>query len=379
MTERQRLTWLLSMPACAETNCAMQELTGVQYNSSEQNKDMTKSRQKRDIDDAIVILKMLVDGKTPFAPDPVLKNIMTGVNAEESVDVDEARAKGKKILSSMAGESVATYSFKRKEQSVTLAARSSIRIEDDRVHVDPQLLFQRLVIACNTTDDLEDVFRYELCSYPAALFDTPVTLRQPQKATLADALWTKLSSNAKSGPSGNVQKLAVTPSKQRAMLTILIVKTAVESATERPTVLVRDDTDLIVLLCYLTRPDRYDLYYRPEPKSNSRQRKVWNMKQVKEELGHAVCLNMLFLHAVLGCDTTSRPYGIGKAASLKKYSDSVYFRDQARVFDADSTPDDVATAGENALSALYGGKQGESLDSLRYRRYYEKVATRGRQ
>ncbi|KAK3752452.1 hypothetical protein QZH41_013499, partial [Actinostola sp. cb2023] len=309
--------------------------------------DMTKSRQKRDMDNAIVILKTLADGKTPFAPDPVLKNIMTGVNAEESVDVDEARAKGEKILSSMAGESVATYSFKRKEQSVTLAARSSIRIEDDRVHVDPQLLFQWLVIACNTTDDLEDVFRYELCSYPAALFDTPVTIRQPQKATLADALWTKLSSDAKSVPSGNVQY-------------VLDGAGSVATASQIPR-------------------DRYDLYFRPEPKANSRQSKVWNMKQVKEELGHAVCHNMLFLHAVLGCDTTSRPYGIGKAASLKKYSDSVYFRDQARVFDADSTPDDVATAGENALSALYGGKQGESLDSLRYRRYYEKVATRGRQ
>ena len=45
----------------------------------------------------------LLDGKNPFAPDPVLKNIMTGVDAEESVDVDEARAKGEKILSSMAG------------------------------------------------------------------------------------------------------------------------------------------------------------------------------------------------------------------------------------------------------------------------------------
>ena len=47
MTERQRLTWLLSMPACAETNLAMQEPTGIKYNSSEQNKDMTKSRQTR--------------------------------------------------------------------------------------------------------------------------------------------------------------------------------------------------------------------------------------------------------------------------------------------------------------------------------------------
>ena len=32
----------------------------------------------------------------------------------------------------------------------------------------------------------------------------------------------------------------------------------------------------------------------------------------------AVCRNMFFLHAILGCDTTSRPYGTGKAASLKR-------------------------------------------------------------
>ncbi|CAH3177828.1 unnamed protein product [Porites lobata] len=45
-TEQQRLIWLLSMPACAETNRAMQELTGVKSNSGEQNKDMSKARQK---------------------------------------------------------------------------------------------------------------------------------------------------------------------------------------------------------------------------------------------------------------------------------------------------------------------------------------------
>ena len=43
-TEQQRLIWLLSMPACAETNRAMQELTGVKSNSGEQNKDMSKAR-----------------------------------------------------------------------------------------------------------------------------------------------------------------------------------------------------------------------------------------------------------------------------------------------------------------------------------------------
>lgn len=41
---------------------------------------------------------------------------------------------------------------------------------------------------------------------------------------------------------------------------VLIVKTAVESARERITALVGDDTDLLVLLCFYTRPDGFDLY-----------------------------------------------------------------------------------------------------------------------
>lgn len=82
--------------------------------------------------------------------------------------------------------------------------------------------------------------------------------------------------------------------------------------------------------------------------------------KVKAELGPAVCRNMFFLHAILGCDTTSRPYGTGKGASLKKYGESVYFQDQ--LFDIPgSTQAEVATAGENALVVLYGGKQSASI------------------
>ena len=51
MTEVQRLTWILEMPSCAQVNFAMQELTGVNYNTSEQRKDTSKSRQQRDTAD----------------------------------------------------------------------------------------------------------------------------------------------------------------------------------------------------------------------------------------------------------------------------------------------------------------------------------------
>ena len=45
MTEIQRLIWLMSMPACAEINLAMQELNSVNFTTSEQHNDLSKTRQ----------------------------------------------------------------------------------------------------------------------------------------------------------------------------------------------------------------------------------------------------------------------------------------------------------------------------------------------
>ena len=59
MTEQQRLTWLLAKPACVDVNCAMEELTGVSYNTGEQNKDIAKARQACDWKDTHKILKYL--------------------------------------------------------------------------------------------------------------------------------------------------------------------------------------------------------------------------------------------------------------------------------------------------------------------------------
>lgn len=160
---------------------------------------------------------------------------------------------------------------------------------------------------------------------------------------------------------------------------VLIVETAVESAAIETTVLVGDDTDLLVLLCYHTKQNGFDLYFRPEPKANAKQAKVWNMKKVQWEIGHVTCQNMLFLHAIAGCDTTSRPFGIGKSAPLKKFSESYHFQENSKVFNSeDSTIDEVAKAGEDALVSLYGGKDGDTLDNLRYRRYCERVCSKGR-
>ena len=87
--------------------------------------------------------------------------------------------------------------------------------------------------------------------------------------------------------------------------TELIVMMTAQSARIQTTVPIGNDTDLLILPLYLT----------PKPKSNSLKRRVWNIKKLQAEIGTEICNNILFIHTVLGCDTTSRVHGIGKDAS----------------------------------------------------------------
>ncbi|CAC5414182.1 unnamed protein product [Mytilus coruscus] len=91
MTESQRSLWLMSMPACPEINQAMQDLSVVGYFSSEQHKDETRARQKKDTDDIQTLLTFL-KSRNPFIEvESSLRNIETGVVADKTVNVHDAK------------------------------------------------------------------------------------------------------------------------------------------------------------------------------------------------------------------------------------------------------------------------------------------------
>ena len=57
--------------------------------------------------------------------------------------------------------------------------------------------------------------------------------------------------------------------------------------------------------------------------------------------------NILFAQAVLGCDTTSRVFGVGKAVSLRLVQESDTFTVQASIFlNQSATKEKIAAAGE---------------------------------
>ena len=119
-----------------------------------------------------------------------LRNIYNGLEADENVNAYDAKSVGISILKGLEGKPIADTTLQRKFQVITMASKSCMKIGDDVIHIDQQLLFQRLTVtARKSVEDLQYVFKYELCTYPPALFDSHGMMLQSNKSTLADGLW----------------------------------------------------------------------------------------------------------------------------------------------------------------------------------------------
>ena len=83
---------------------------------------------------------------------------------------------------------------------------------------------------------------------------------------------------------------------------------------------------------------------------------------------------LLFMHALTGCDTTSRPYGVGKSSVLARCP-SLY--QQASIFMMqDRCHAEIESAGEEAILVLYNcTTPGAVLDAVRASRFATKVAS----
>ena len=378
MHEIQRLIWIMSKPACSEVNDVIQNLTSVSYTTSNQHKEAGCSRKERDLKDTREIIRFLKD-RSPFENTESLYNIVTGVTAGPKVNVDRAEIIGKDTVASMVDQNVFEFSFQRKNQATNMQT-TGVVIGEETINIDPQVLFQRLIAIKDHHDYSSELFEYELCGYPPALFDRYELPREANKPQIADAVWevtksvqTKVPSDKTHfvidggallqqipwqhgvtydhicktyvqyverhygkqvtivfdsyqhgpltkdpihqrrkirgvGPKVKLQSSAVISHKKDIFLSndsntqnfilmfaekfslcgffvhhahadadLLTVRTALECAQSRSTVVIGDDTDLLILLCYhndLQSP--FSVYLKPQPQK--RQQQVTNME-----------------------------------------------------------------------------------------------------
>ena len=109
--------------------------------------------------------------------------------------------------------------------------------------------------------------------------------------------------------------------REKADADYSIVQKTIQYTDTQAAVLVGDDTDLLILLLYHAGNLGHKVYFAPEPKKNSKSR-VWDISEIQMKLGPYLCNQMLYIHAMLGCDTTSCFHGIEKGALLTKIRSS---------------------------------------------------------
>ena len=119
------------------------------------------------------------------------------------------------------------------------------------------------------------------------------------------------------------------------------------------------------------------LYLKPEPRQKTKTPRIEDIKKSKKVVGEQLCSCILFVHALLGCDTISPVHGSGKPAPLKKIltSDHYSLALAQTMSRGPGTPkEEIIAADEQAPVCLYNEKRGESLDALCYSCFQEKMA-----
>ena len=98
-----------------------------------------------------------------------------------------------------------------------------------------------------------------------------------------------------------------------------------------------------------------------------------DISRIQKTLDVELSRTLLLIHALSGCDATSRPYGIGKTSALSKYRSLTEY---SKVFlKPNQQRADVEEAGNHALAILYGGTSGSDLNFERAPRFSGKVVS----
>ena len=92
-------------------------------------------------------------GHNSFKGKDILRNICTGDTADASVNFYHAVKVGKNILVSITGMQVRDFKFSKKQQTVVMDVKTSVKVNGDResFQADVQLLFQLIVTAVYRT------------------------------------------------------------------------------------------------------------------------------------------------------------------------------------------------------------------------------------
>ena len=188
------------MHKCAGVHDAMTTTTNLKHKTSEQHIDLGTSRSSGDYDDLRKIQEWF-NQYEPFNPNqPKLCSLSSGLTAADAdgVNCDQTEHVGAKIHKQLDRVSVTDASIERSHQVRALDhLHPGITVGKKRVHINPTLLFSRLIAIVQREEDMAPFFGYELTTNPTSLFKDN-GLRKTDKAQIARALKKSVEPSARS-------------------------------------------------------------------------------------------------------------------------------------------------------------------------------------
>ena len=130
---------------------------------------------------------------------------------------------------------------------------------------------------------------------------------------------------------------------------------------------------MLILLCYAETNNR-GLYFRSD---KSKVPKVDDISEMKQVLGRDLCSQLLFIHAFTGCDTTSRIFGVGKKSVFQKLvkGESTIQTCANGFLLPNQAKNVIEDLGKKVIPVMFGGKNTDSLASLRYKLLSKKIVS----
>ena len=190
MTETVRLQWIYSMHKCAGVHEAMTSMTNVKHKTSEQHIELGTSRSNRDFADLHNIQEWFNQHEPFDLNEPRLRSLSSGLTSSDGDDVNchKTEEVGAHIEKKLDNMKVVEASIKRSDQVRSLDhLYAGIQVGKQKVHIQPNHLFYRLIAIVQREEDMAPYFGYELTAMPTSLFKDNV-MRKSVKSQLAQAL-----------------------------------------------------------------------------------------------------------------------------------------------------------------------------------------------
>ena len=180
------------MHRCAAVHDAMTTAIRIKQVSSEQHVDLSTSRCNRDFSDLGKIQEWF-DVHEPFDSEEWrLRSLSSGLTASEDdgVNCDCTEEVGANTQQKIDNVTVTEASLKRSNQIRSLNhLQPGIQINNKKYHIDPMILFSRLIAIVQREEYITQYFKYELTAFPISLFKD-AGMRKTQKSQLAKAITT---------------------------------------------------------------------------------------------------------------------------------------------------------------------------------------------